>query len=253
MFNIARIFFHEAVRDRILNLIWLFALVMLGLSLWLGDLSAGNELKVVKDLALGIINLLLIMVAMMTGSNAIYQEIERRTAYVVLAKPVARWQFLLGKFTGLVGVLALLATAMGLAYYFLIWFATGKPVEASHSLAIVFMFGEATLLAAIALLFSSITSPLLSMIYVLGLYVVGHNTELILRFGEKDGTAIITRYLGQFIYRTLPNLEVLNLKNQVVYGHSINWSEGIWVSSYAVIYVAIFLMLAVLAFSKREI
>ncbi len=251
-FAIARIFFREAIRDRILNLIWLFAIGMLGLSLFLGDLSAGSELKVVKDLGLGVINFLLVLVAIMIGSNAIYKEIDKRTIYVVLSKPIARWQFLLGKFLGLFGVLAVLGAAMTAAFYLLL-FLMVRETQPIYLSAVAMMLLEASVIAALAILFSAITSPTLSAIYVLGVYLVGHNTDAILHFGDRGEAPQYVRIIGQVLYHVLPNLESLNIKNQVVYGHGIGVVEAAWAGVYAVGLVALFLTLATLAFTTREI
>lgn len=249
---IARIFFREAIRDRILNLIWLFAIAMLGLSLFMGDLSAGSELKVVKDLGLGIINVLLVLVALMIGSNAIYKEIDKRTVYVVLSKPIARWQFLLGKFLGLFGVLLVLGSAMTAAYYLLLYIMV-REAQPIYLAAVGLMLLEAAVVSALAILFSAITAPTLSAIYVLGVYLVGHNTETILHFGDKGEAPHYVRVIGQILYHVLPNLETLNIKNQVVYGHGIGLVEGAWAGAYALGLVALFLTLATLAFATREI
>jgi ABC-type transport system involved in multi-copper enzyme maturation permease subunit len=249
---VARIFFREAIRDRILNLIWLFAIAMLGLSLFMGDLSAGSELKVVKDLGLGIINMLLVLVAIMIGANSIYREIDKRTIYVVLAKPIARWQFLVGKFMGLFGVLVLLAVAMGAAYYLLL-FVMVRERDPIYLPAIALMLLEASVIAALAILFSAITSPTLSAIYVLGVYLVGHNTEAILHFGDRGEAPAYVRAIGRVLYHVLPNLETLNIKNQVVYGAGIGGLEAAWAVAYAVGLVAVFMTLATWAFVTREI
>lgn len=251
-FAIARIFFREAIRDRILNLIWLFAIAMLGLSLFMGDLSAGSELKVVKDLGLGVINFLLVLVAIMIGSNAIYREIDKRTVYVVLSKPISRWQFLLGKFLGLFGVLGVLGSAMCAAFYLLL-FIMVRDLHPIYLSAVALMLLEAAVISALAILFSAITSPTLSAIYVLGVYLVGHNTETILTFGSRGEAPQYVRAIGQVLYHVLPNLETLNIKNQVVYGHGIGLLEGAWAAAYAVGLVALFLTLATLAFTTREI
>jgi len=250
---VARIFFREAIRDRILNLIWLFALAMLGLSLFMGDLSAGGELKVVKDLGLGVINLLLVLVAIMIGSNSIHKEIDKRTVYVVLSKPISRWQFLLGKFLGLLGVIALLAAAMGVAFYLLLGLISPKDVEPIYVSALALMVLEAAVISALAILFSAITSPTLTAIYVLGVYLVGHNTETMLTFGSRGEAPEYVRIIGRVLYHVLPNLETLNIKNQVVYGHGIGMLEAAWASAYAIGMVAVFLTLATFAFTTREI
>ncbi|MBM3268765.1 MAG: ABC transporter permease subunit [Candidatus Sericytochromatia bacterium] len=251
-FAIARIFFREAIRDRILNLIWLFAIAMLGLSLFMGDLSAGSELKVVKDLGLGIINLLLVLVAIMIGASSIHKEIDKRTVYVVLSKPIARWQFLVGKFLGLFGVLLLLAVAMGVAYYLLL-FLMVREFQLIYATAVGLMLLEASVIAALAILFSAITSPTLSAIYVLGVYLVGHNTETILKFGDRGEAPEYIRAIGRVLYHVLPNLETLNIKNQVVYGAGIGGVEAAWAIAYAAALIAVFMTLATLAFVTREI
>ncbi|MBU6429252.1 MAG: ABC transporter permease [Cyanobacteria bacterium REEB65] len=249
---ISRIFFREAIRDRILNLIWLFALAMLGLSLFMGDLSAGAEYKVVKDFGLGIINLLLVLVALMIGTSAIYKEIDKRTVYVVLSKPVARWNFLVGKWLGLAGVLAVLAGAMTVAYYALLWLMS-RQFEPIYLSAIGLMYVEALVVAALALLFGCITSPTISSVYTLGFYLVGHNTETIRHYGQRGSAPPFLRAFGHALYYLVPNLSMLNIKNQVVYGHGITLATGLWAVLYGLGWLVALLVLATLAFGQREI
>ncbi len=248
----ARIFFREAIRDRVLNLIGLFALAMLGASLFLGNLSAGDEAKVIQDFGLGIVNLLLVLAALLIGTSAIYREIDKRTVYVVLSKPVARWQFLVGKWLGLAAVLAVLAGAMAIAFFGLIWlqFHGFNPLFAA---AIGFMYLEALVVAAMALLFGSLTSPTLSSVYVLGLYVVGHNSQMLLHLSDRGAAPAWVPAVGRFLYYALPNLAVLNIKNQVVYGHGVPLAAGLWAVVYGLGVVAALLSLSALAFATREI
>lgn len=248
----ARVFFREAIRDRVLNLIWLFALAMLGASLFLGDLSAGDELRVMQDFGLAIINLLLVLVALMIGSSAVHKEIDKRTAYVVLSKPIARWQFLVGKWLGLAAVLAVLTGAMGAAFYGLLWVAS-RHLDPIFAPAIGLMYLESLVVAAMALLFGCLTSPTLTSVYVLGLYLVGHNSDALLHFDERGTAPAYMRVIAHVLYYVIPNLSMLGIKNQVVYGHGITLAAGLWALVYAVAVMAALLTLSTLAFARREI
>jgi ABC-type transport system involved in multi-copper enzyme maturation permease subunit len=242
--------FREAVRDRILNSILFFAVLMLGLSLALRELSIGDSDKVVRGVALGGVSLLAAIVALFLGVSLVYKEIERRTIYTLAAKPIARWQLLLGKYLGI--WLTLLAE-VGLLFLFYVLIVSpqqglpGAPVFVAMFMLII----ELSLLSAWAMLFSTFAAPVTATAYSLCIYVIGHFADDLRLFGERaEPGAFKTTVLA--LYRVLPNLESFNLRTEAVHGVSVPLAELVWTTAYGVGYTAAVLAVAMLIFTKRD-
>lgn len=239
----------ETIRDRILNAIVFFALVMIGASLLLGQLSAGQDVKIIKDLGLGAINFFGVIIAVFVGTNLLYRELDKRTVFVVLTKPVARWRFLGGKLLGLMATLTVLSVAMGLGFLLLLaW----MRVELHGGLyaAVGFAWLELMVLTTLTLLFSTFTSPVLSAVYVLALYFVGHNLNTFHHFAQQAVPGIREVLLG--VFYLLPNLTLFDIKNQVVYGYAPPSVQILGVVTYALCYALALYCVAAAIFSRRE-
>lgn len=242
--------FREAVRDRILNSILFFAVLLLGLSLALRELSIGDSDKVVRGVALGGVSMLAAVVALFLGVSLVYKEIERRTIYTLAAKPIARWQLLLGKY---VGIWLTLAAEVGLLFSFYVLIVSpqqglpGVPVLVSALMLMV----ELSLLSAWAMLFSTFASPVTATAYSMCIYVIGHFADDLHLFGERaDPGAFKTMVLA--LYRVLPNLESFNLRTEAVHGVLVPVSELVWTTVYGFGYTAAVLAVAMLVFTKRD-
>ncbi|MEB3204387.1 MAG: ABC transporter permease subunit [Candidatus Sericytochromatia bacterium] len=251
-YHLASITFKEALRDRVFNLVGLFAIVLMAGAFFAGNLSAGSEAKVVRDMALAFIQILLLLVGILLGSQGIHRDIERRTIFVVLSKPVRRGEYLLGKLLGIGTVLLALGAAMTLAFV-AIHGLLGGFVPLHLLPAIPLMLVEATVFTAMALLFSSLTSPTLGLAYCLGLFLVGHTTSTIHTFTQQAGTPEAVRWFGEFMLRVVPNLEVLDVKNQVVYGDPLRLQDALWAGGYGLAWTFLFLGLATLSILRREV
>lgn len=242
--------FREAVRDRILNSILFFAVLMLGLSLALRELSIGDTDKVVRGVALGGVSLLAAIVALFLGVSLVYKEIERRTIYTLAAKPIARWQLLLGKY---LGIWLTLVAEVGLLFLFYVVIVSpqqgmpGMPVV----VAMLMLVLELSLLSAWAMLFSTFAAPVTATAYSLCIYVIGHFADDLRLFGERaEPGPFKTTVLG--LYRILPNLESFNLRTEAVHGVSVPPAELAWTTVYGVGYTAAVLAVAMLIFTKRD-
>lgn len=250
MLTVAKATFRESLRDRILVLAALFALLMPALSLLLGDLAPGQNLRLVIDFGLGAINALLILLAVLLGSRLVARDLEQRIIYSILSKPLTRSQYLFGKYLGAAAVLWLLLGILGFVFY-LTLFVTAK-LFVPIFLGPLVLFGlEAMVMLALTLLFTVVTAPLLAVIYAFGIFVVGHNLELIRSFAAKEGGA--SRYFAEFAYHALPNLETFNLKNQVIYGEALPFGQWLWALAYGVFLLAALLTLASMALRAKEL
>lgn len=250
--HLARITFQEALRDRVFNLVGLFALILIAGAFLAGNLAAGSEIKIIQDMALAFIQLLLLLVGILLGSQAVHKDLERRTIFLVLSKPVRRGEYLLGKLMGIGSVLLVLAITMTFAFG-TIHLLLGSFAPAHLLAAIPLMLVEAIVFTAMALLFSVLTSPTLGMAYCLGLFLVGHTTSTIHDFTQRPEATETVRLFGEFMLRVVPNLELLDVKNQVVYGDALKWSDGLWAGGYGLAWAFLFLGLATLSILRREV
>jgi ABC-type transport system involved in multi-copper enzyme maturation permease subunit len=250
---IARNVFLEVIRDRILYLIAIFALVMVAASFLLPEVSAGAQDKITLDLGLAGIHLLSVIVAVFVGTGLVNKEIEKRTVLVLIAKPVSRAEFLIGKHLGLSAVLAVLIAA--LAAIFLAVVAVNGiqfPLQ-SVLLAIAFMFLEVVLLTAVAIAFGVFTSSLLATLLTFATYLMGHLTQDLVALGELSENPALQRVTNG-LFLVLPDLERLNLRNEAIYGMQLLPDPMTMLSNvlYALLYTALLLTIAILIFSRRQ-
>lgn len=250
---IARNVFLEVIRDRILYLVGLFAVLMVAATLLLPQVAAGTENKIILDLGLAAIHLLSVIVAVFVGTGLINKEIEKRTVLVLIAKPVTRLEFIVGKHLGLSAVLAVLIGLLTLIFLVVLQL-NGIPFPLdSLLLAVLFMFLEVVLLTAVAILFGVFTSSLLATLLTFAVYLVGHLSQDIVSLGKLSENAGLQRVTNG-LYLVLPDLERLNLRNEAVYGMQLLPSMPELSSSllYALLYTALLLAIAVGIFSRRQ-
>ncbi|MGG6292831.1 ABC transporter permease [Leptolyngbya sp. AN02str] len=253
VFVIATNVFREVIRDRILYLVGLFAIGLVAIGSFLPQVSAGTEDKILLDLGLAAINLVGLVIAIFLGTGLINKEIERRTVYVLIAKPVSRIEFIVGKHLGLSAVLALLVAAMTLILFLILQFYQVPYPMGSLLITEVFQFLELSLITAVAILFGVFSSSLLATLLTVGVYLMGQLSRDLLKFGEISQSAGLQR-VTEFLYLVLPDLARLNLKNQAIYGVSL-LPEPIQLLTngiYAVVYIALLLAIATVIFSKRQ-
>src|SRR5579863_7730162 len=167
--------FREAVRDRVLYNLVLFALMMIGAAILVGGVSIGIEQLVIVNLGLSSISIFGLVMAIFIGVGLVYKEMEKRTLYSLLAKPIRRWEFLVGKYAGLLLTLAVNTAFMTLGLALAFFYAGGRVARSDISIliAIYFILLEFALVTALALFFSCFASPMLSTLYTLGIYVTG--------------------------------------------------------------------------------
>jgi len=242
--------FKEAIRDRILYLLFFFAAISLAFSRLLAVLTVGDRVKIIKDVGLASISVFGVLMAILIGTGLVYKEIDKKTIYTLLAKPIRRWQFLLGKFFGLALTLFVMILAMGIIFLAIVLLHTGK-LDGRLLLAILFIFLELILITAVAILFSCFSTPILSSIFSLSFYLIGHLSwgleTLILR--TRSGTA---RAAIRGLSAILPDLENFNFKTEVVHGLAVDPKFYLFSALYGLVYTIFILTLAVLIFKKRD-
>lgn len=255
--------FKESVRDKVLYNLVFFAVLLIATSYLLGQLTAGQEVKIIKDLGLSAIAVFGLFIAVFIGIGLVSKEVERRSVYALLAKPVRRQQFIAGKYAGLVLTLFVNLAVMTVALYGVLGYMTWIETEAFKRgwdapgtdpkllLAIGLLFVELMLITAIALFFSSFSSPMLSAVLTFGLYVVGHfNADL--RHFEAVVDSRAAGAIARGLYYVLPNLAPFDIKAQVVHGHALSMPALGLTVLYGLCYIAALLAGAMVIFSRRD-
>lgn len=241
--------FRENLRDKLLYNLLIFALLMIGSSLLLMRLTLGEFHRLLLDIGLGSVNIFSVLIAIFVGIGLVSKEIDKKTIYTIVSKPVARFEFLLGKFFGLTITLLvnMLIMATGLLAVLI---AQSVPIEAVLFKAIGLILLECMVVTAVALLCSTFTSATLSAIFTLAIYVIGHLTADLKAFAQKmDG---IGRNVLEGMYYLLPNLERFNLKGHVTHQLDVPLNDLALIVAYGMAYTAFLLLLASVIFQRRD-
>jgi len=250
---IARNAFREAVRDRVLYNLVLFVLLLTGAAIFIGELSGGQERKIIVDLGLSAMLLFGVFIAIFVGVGLVYKEIERRTIYTIFAKPVTRGEFIVGKYLGLCLTLLVNVVVMGTGVSLaLIYVRRGwDPLSLSIWPAILLIYLELMILTGVALLFSSFSSPALSALLTFFIFIIGHfSADLKGLATSMGGTA--ARWLFGGLYYLLPNLANLSYITPAAHGQVPNVAHVAAAVLYSLIYVVVILSVATLIFSRRN-
>ncbi len=253
VFSIARNTFREAVRDRVLYNLVLFALVLIASAIFLGELSGGQETKIIIDLGLSSILLFGLFIAIFVGVGLVYKEIERRTLYAILSKPIGRGEFLLGKYLGLCLTLLVNVIVMGIGVSLALVYVTRgwNPLALSIWPTILLLYLELAILTAAALLFSTFSSPALSALLTFFVFVIGHFSADLKTFANSlGGNAARSVFTG--LYYLLPNLSHFAFITPAAHGEVPAASSALVAALYAAVYVTVLLSAATIIFKRRN-
>jgi ABC-type transport system involved in multi-copper enzyme maturation permease subunit len=256
--------FRESVRDKVLYNLVAFAVLLMSASYLLGQLTAGQDVKIIKDLALSAISVFGLLIAVFIGIGLVWKEVERRSIYGVLSKPIRRYEFIVGKYLGLLLTLAVNVVVMTMACYgvlaYLAWTSSPATLAASGTpaidprllQAIVLIAMELALVTAIALFFSTFSSPFLSAGLTFGLWVAGHFNEDLRNFDTIVDSPVAV-WVTRALYYVLPNFSSFDIKAAVVHGQAVSATEIGLSLAYGVTYIAFLLVAAVAVFERRDL
>ncbi len=255
--------FRESVRDRVPYNLVLFASLLIASSYLLGQLTAGQDMKIIKDLGLAATSIFGLFIAIFIGIGLVSKEVERRSIYALLSKPVSRPQFIVGKYAGLVLTLAVNVSVMAVALYavlaFMAW--TGPPqaylawerpaTDPALLKAIALIFVELMLVTAIALFFSTFSSPILSAALTFGLFLTGQFNADLKNF-DRVVDSQAAAWLARGLYHVLPDLSAFDVKTEVVHGLPVTAGYLASTAAYGLVYIAALLLAATFIFSRRD-
>jgi ABC-type transport system involved in multi-copper enzyme maturation permease subunit len=251
--------FREAIRNKVLYLLLLFALLLIGSARALGQISLHEEGRVTRDIGLGGIELFSVLIAIFVGVNLVYKELDKKTVYSLIPKPMRRFEFILGKFGGMVLTLAVQVAIMSALLIALLLVLGSTAAELSPVVrAIALLFDEVVVITAVAVFFSTFTSPILSGAFALGEFVIGHfqpeMQELIAKL-QSPSLRVTLRACS----RLFPDLHMFYVSGSMldgryvtVHAEYVDWSYVATATSYGFLYAACALLFAIAIFSRRD-
>jgi ABC-type transport system involved in multi-copper enzyme maturation permease subunit len=245
--------FREAVRDRVLYNLVAFAVLLSGAAILVGQISLDIERLVVVNLGLTAVTLFGVVIAIFIGIGLVSKEIEKRTLYTVLSRPVRRWEFVVGKFFGLTGTLLVNTFCMAIGVFLALLYVAHRfeRADAGILVALYFIMLQFLIVCSLALLFSSFSSPMLSAVFTFALFAIGSLSEDLRGFaGIAQG---LTGWTAAAIAYLVPNFSALNVVNQVAHGEAVAGRLILYNSLYAILYSAMALSGAVLIFQRRNL
>ena len=255
--------FRESVRDKVMYSLVAFAVLLMGTSYILGQLTAGQDLKIMKDLGLSSISIFGLFMAVFIGIGLVSKEVERRSVYALLAKPIRRTDLVLGKYIGLVLTLVVNVTVMTAALYAVLAYVgwgenefarlarEAPALDPAMLKAVGLTLVQLMIVTAIALFFSTFSTPILSAALTFGVYVAGYFSTDLRNFDQVVDSRF-AQVLARGLYYLLQNLSPFDVTAQVVHGLPIGWRYIAVTSAYGFTYIAILLAISATIFSRRD-
>lgn len=251
--SIARNTFKECVRDKVLYNLVVFAVLIIISSLLLGSITIGDVKQIIVNLGLSTLSIFGTLIAIFIGIQLVYKEIDRKTIYSLLAKPVSRVDFIVGKFLGLSCTLAVNVLVMLAGIYAAILYLrhSVEPGDLQILVAGLLILAELMLVVAIALLFSTFSTPALSALFTFCLYIMGHFNADIRQFATYSSSFPVKVICG-ILYYVIPNFGNFGVISATAHGMPLAGQLYLYSFSYGVLYSAAVLVLAVVIFQRRN-
>ena len=261
--RIAFAVFRESVRERVLYSLVGFALVVMGASYLIGQMTAGQDVKIIKDLGLSAMSIFGLFIAIFIGIGLVSKEVERRSIYSLIAKPVRRSELVVGKFLGLTLTIAINLAVMTVVWYgvlgYMSWYEIElvkkgweAPAADPHMLVAVYLiFVQLVLVIALALFFSTFAEPLWATVFTFGLYVAGHFSADLKHFDVVVGDSPV-KYVTTGLYYLLPNMATFDVKSAVVHAQAVPGAYLGMATAYGACYSLALVAAAVLIFAKKD-
>ena len=251
VFVIARNTFREAVRDRILYNLVLFVLLITASAIFLGDLTAGHEARMIVNLGLSAVLLFGAFIAIFVGVSLVSKEIEKRTVFAIFSKPVSRSQFIIGKYLGLCLTLLVNILIMGIGISLALLYVKGGSLVYSIWGTILLIYLELAIVTATAILFSSFSTPAISALLTFFVFIIGHFSAALRELAASMGSNA-AKLVFDAIYYILPNLSHFEFIRNAAHGSTPPPAMFAGCVAYAVVYSIILLTVTTLVFSRRD-
>lgn len=248
---VARNAFREALRDRVLYNLVLFVLLVTAAAVFLGELTAGHEARTIVNLGLSAMLVFGAFISIFVGVSLVSKEIEKRTVFAIFSKPVGRGEFVVGKYLGLCLTLLVNVLVMGAGVSLALLYVGGGSLALTVWGAVYLIFLELCILTAVAILFSTFSSPALSALLTFFIFVIGHFSQSLREFAANLGSSSARLFFGA-VYYLLPNLSFFSFAANAAHGDAPPAAMTAGATVYALLYIAVLLAAAVWIFSRRN-
>jgi ABC-type transport system involved in multi-copper enzyme maturation permease subunit len=249
--TIARNTFREAVRDRILYNLVVFVLLITAAAVLLGELTDGQEARTIVNLGLSAILIFGTFIAIFVGVSLVSKEIERRTVYAILSKPVRRSEFVIGKYLGLCLTLLVNTAVMSIGVSLALLYVGGGQLAATVWGSVALIFFELTITTAVAIVFSSFSTPALSALFTFLIFVIGHFSAALKELAGELGS-VGAKALFDVIYYVMPNLSNFSFITEASHGLAPSGAMFAGSAVYALVFDIVLITVAVLIFGRRN-
>jgi ABC-type transport system involved in multi-copper enzyme maturation permease subunit len=240
----------EAVRSRVLYVLLFFALALIGTGVLLSALSYVERERILQDVGLAAVRMFSVMIALFVGIGLLHREVDRRTIFTILSKPIGRGEFLLGKYLGLVATLWIQIAVMGLGFL-LVSILAGAPLTLTHGAAFAMIGVEMAVVVALAVFFSAFTTPMLAAFFCTGVVLIGYASRDLRNLGAQSDLPSLS-LMTEGLYRTLPDLEAFDFSIHATHALPIAASDLLLPLAYGVGYVILILLAATSIFERRD-
>jgi len=246
--------FREAVRDRVLYNLIVFALLLIATAILFGQISIGVQQLILVNLGLTAVTFFGLAIAVFIGIGLVYKEMDKRTLYALLSKPVRRHEFILGKFAGLGLTLLVNVALMTVGFFVALYYVKGGPSagDVPIVIAIYFIFLQLLLATALALLFSCFSSPVLSAAFTVGLFIAGSFSSDILELSKAVKVPWL-EWMTRAVYYAIPNFRNFNVISSVAHEHPVPAALVLYNTAYAAIYIGLVVGASILIFQNRDL
>jgi len=242
--------FKETIRDRVLAVIVVFALLMIAGGLWLGSISLGEQGRMMKDFGLAAVTGFGLIVAVFIAAGLVHKEVEKRTVFVLFSKPVSRGAFIAGKFLGLCTTMAVVLAGMGLFLFALVGILDGRA-SGMVLVATAMIYVQLLTVMAVTIFFSTLGSAILASVLGICVFVAGQLSQNVLSL-TRLGKNPLTEAISWVVYVVIPNLAAVDVKAGVVGEETLAWGQiGLW-TAYLAAYIVVVLALAAVIFRRKE-
>jgi len=249
--SIARSTFRESIREKVWMIVLFFGAVIIASSFFLSPLAVGAKQKIILDVGLASISILGVLTAIFVGSSLLYKEMEKRAVYLLLTRPVSRFEYLLGKFAGIISTIVTLMIVMALIFLATAYVG-GSALNGKVFAAVYLSILEMMLMSALIVFFSTFTTPVLTSFFSVCIFLAGNLSGDLRAFAQKFGGPA-TKLIMDFLYYVLPNFRVFNLRHEAVHDLPFNPQDLTAATAYALVYCIAVIYFAYLVFREKEL
>jgi ABC-type transport system involved in multi-copper enzyme maturation permease subunit len=252
--TLARVTVREALRQKLAVNLLVFALALVVASFTISTLTFGDQYRVIVNIGLSAMEVFGTLIAVFLGAGLVASDVQRRTVYPIVAKPVSRAQYVVGRYAGLVATTTLNLAVMAAFFVAVLAFYKGGLGFVAETPLLATLAGIAlqlAMIAAVAVLFSTFTTATLSAIFSLSLVVAGHLASDLVRYWSKQGAGLA--WMGKALYVVVPNLEALNFKEAMVYKDVLSSGTVAQAFAYGLLYATGVVAVAAAVFTRRDL